>query len=279
MTPLCFAVLGDPIAHSKSPAMHNAAFLQMGLPHRYHRFLVGPHQLAAALEGARAMGFGGLNLTVPLKIEALEFVDDVSPAAGRIGAVNTVVFEQDRVVGHNTDGLGFLRGVQNILPELPPRAVVLGGGGAARAVVQSLLDAGIEVAWCSRRPTCLPAWDGVTPVGYAELEAHLSGCGILVNATTVGMVGGPTTFPVELELGLLAGTGLVVDLVYGASPERCGSLLERAKSAGLLTQDGHEMLLGQGVRALELWLGRSLHMATVAAMRGALHDPGAAPSV
>ncbi len=265
-----FAVWGDPIEHSKSPAMHNAAFAQLGLEHTYQRFRVSPDNLADALRGALAMGFGGVNLTLPLKRVGMEHVDRSSRAAQRIGAINTVAFARGTCVGHNTDGVGFLRGVQRLLPDLPGRAVVLGGGGAARAVVCGLLDAGVNVAWCTRDPRALPEWEGVHPCAYPELSALLEGAMLLVNATTVGMKGGPQHFPVEPPLTAMSPCGVVVDLVYGVSSRAEGSLLGRAEALGLGVQDGHEMLLGQGVASLELWLGRPLGAETLAAMRGAL---------
>ncbi len=264
---LAFGVLGDPVAHSRSPAMHGAAFAALGLPHRYFAFHVTPAGLADALAGARALGLGGLNLTVPHKRAALSLVDRLTPAAARIGAVNTVWREADALVGHNTDGEGFWAAVQELSGAAPRRAVVLGSGGASRAVVDALRhEGGVEVDWVSRRPEALPPGQW-RPQGYDALAQILEGADLLVNATTVGMHGGPATFPVPVPVEGLADGARVVDLVY---PRPADGLLASARARGLAGQDGLPMLLWQGVRALERWLHMSLGPEVVAAMRGAI---------
>lgn len=270
---LAFGVLGDPVSHSRSPAMHGAAFAALGLPHRYFAFHVTPAALPAALAGARALGLGGLNLTVPHKQAAVALVDALAPEAERIGAINTVCREGERLVGHNTDGVGFLAGLGELPGAGPTRAVVLGSGGAARAVVDALAhQARAEVAWVSRRPDALPPgpW---RPSGYAALPQLLAGADLLVNATTVGMKGGPASFDVPVPVERLPAGARVVDLVYGTpEPEPGGpeGLVAAARRAGLAAQDGRPMLLWQGVRALEQWLAMSLGPDVVQVMRAAL---------
>ena len=270
----CLAVLGDPIEHSRSPAMHNAALQLLGLPHRYHVFRVRAEGLQAALLGARAMGFLGVNLTVPHKQAALRYVDARAPEAERIGAINTVRFTDFGLVGHNTDGVGFMRGLAEVCPAAVRKAVVLGGGGAARAVVDALLHHPTppEIAWVSRDPGALPRW-GARACAWAELD--LRDADLLVDATTVGMPGGPSSFPVGLALTELAAEACVIDLVYASRRSAEGApdgLLERAAAVGHRVQDGLPMLLWQGVAALELWLERPLPAEAVAVMRAALHD-------
>lgn len=262
-----FGVLGSPVAHSRSPAMHGAAFAALGLPHRYFAFHVQPAQLAAALQGARALGLGGLNLTVPHKRAACALVDALAPAAERVGATNTVVVEGSRLVGHNTDGVGFVAGLRELPGEDPASAVVLGSGGAARAVVDALVhEVRAEVTWVSRRPQALPPgpWRAA---GYEALRERLPGAALLVNATTVGMQGGPTAFPVPVDVERLPAGARVVDLVY---PRPSGGLLDAAAAAGRIVQDGLPMLLWQGVRALEQWLAMSVSPPVVQAMRQAI---------
>ena len=273
--PRCFGVLGDPVAHSRSPAMHSAAFASLGLPHHYVAFHVPPAQLAGAIAGARALGLGGLNLTVPHKQRALEHVDRRTEAARRIGAVNTLIFTDGAIVGDNTDGVGFAAATREL--EGPPvtTATVLGAGGAALAVVDAivheLLVPGGRLLWVTRDPEALapvlaarPWLAGVViPAAYATGAER--GAGLLVNCTTVGMRGGPTDFPAPLELAQLAPQARVIDLVYPRS-----GLLEQAGALGHRTQDGLPMLLWQGVRALERWLDLDVPEATVAAMRAAL---------
>lgn len=274
---LCFGVLGDPVAHSRSPAMHAAAFSVLGLPHRYLAFHVPSARLAAALAGARALGFGGLNLTLPHKQAALAAMDGLSAAARRIGAVNTVCFTSAGMVGHNTDGQGFAAAARELDPTPLRSALVLGAGGAALAVVDALLYELLvgRVRWVSRDPGALaqvlagrPELRGRVAIGsYDELASAPLGAELLVNCTNVGMVSGPSSFPVPLALETLAPRARVIDVVY---PRRPGGLLDQAEALGLRVQDGLPMLLWQGVRALELWLGEALPADAVASMRAAL---------
>ena len=264
---LAFGVRGDPVAHSRSPAMHGAAFAALGLAHRYFAFHVAPMDLPAALAGARALGLGGLNLTVPHKQAAVALMDELAPAAARIGAVNTVCIAGGRLVGHNTDGAGFLAGLRELPGAGPTQAVVLGGGGAARAVVDALVhEARAEVAWVSRNPAALPPgpWQ---PLGWDALPERLPAADLLVDATTVGMKGGPSAFPVPVPVERLPAGARVVDLVYPAASD---GLVAAAAARGLAVQDGLPMLLWQGVRALEEWLAMSLAPEVVQAMRSAI---------
>lgn len=267
--PGLFAVLGDPIAHSRSPAMHAAAFRVMGLPHVYVARRVVPADLGAALAGARALGFSGLNLTVPHKQAALAHLQALDEAARRIGAVNTVDLSSGRLVGHNTDAPGFL----DALAELPGppvhRAVVLGGGGAARAIVDALRHAAIpsRVWWVSRQPQALPVIEGVTPAGWSDLDTICEGADLLVHATTFGMKRGAQVLPVTVPWTALARGARAIDIVV---PRPVGGLLDTAEAAGITVQDGRAMLLWQGVRALSIWLRRSIPPEPIAAMRAAI---------
>ncbi len=252
--------------------MHGAAFQALGLDHAYLAFQVAASGLEEALRGAGALGFGGVNLTVPHKQAALAIVDELSESARRIGAVNTVLFNNGRLRGDNTDSPGFARALAQLGGPAPRRAMVLGGGGAARAVVDALLgEVGVEeLRWVSRRPESLSvrgSGERLRCLDYGALEGGL-GVDVLVNCTTVGMHGGPEDFPVKLRLETLEGEApRVVDIVYPRPP---GGLLDRAEAAGAAVQDGREMLLWQGVIALELWLGQALPDGAVAAMRAAL---------
>lgn len=272
--PRCFAVWGDPIGHSKSPRMHNAAFDALGQAHRYLAFRVRPGELSDAVKGIRALGFGGVNLTVPHKQAVLPLLDGLSPEAERIGAVNTLVPRDDGSWwGYSTDGAGFMAGLEQLRAEgggaAPEHVVVLGGGGASRAVVDALVHASprCHVTWVSRDPSRLPAWPSCTRASYDALATALERSTLVVNGTTVGMRGGPTALPVALPFGRMPMGSMAVDLVYPRPP---GGLLDRAQEAGLATQDGLPMLLWQGVRAQELWQGRSLSEAAIAAMASAL---------
>ena len=273
--PRCFGIIGDPVAQSRSPAMHTAAFASLGLPHHYVAFHVTPAQLGPAIAGARALGFGGVNLTVPHKQRALEHVDRLTDAARRIGAVNTLVFTDTGIVGANTDGIGFAAAARELDERPVEVATVLGAGGAALAVVDAivheLLAPGGRLRWVTRDPAALTPvlaarpWLARVVVPTAYGTGAERGARLLVNCTTVGMHGGPTEFPAPIELAALAAGARVIDVVYPRS-----RLLEQAAALGFRTQDGLPMLLWQGVRALERWLGRSMPEETIAAMRAAL---------
>lgn len=259
-----FAVFGDPIAHSRSPAMHMAAFRAMNLPHQYLAFRVRECDLWRALEGARTLGFCGLNLTVPLKRKAVAMMDALSEKAQRIGAINTVSICEGKLLGDNTDSSGFATAVRELGEESISKAIVLGAGGAAWAVIDALLHdlKTNQIMWVSRQVQTLAQQlppslqtSRLSLISYEELRKRSLVCDLLVNCTTVGMAEGPKQFPIELELSWLSSQTRIVDLVYPAPP---GGLVEQARALGAKAVDGRSMLLWQGVFALEKWLGRSI---------------------
>lgn len=259
-----FGLVGNPVGHSLSPPMHEAAYEELGLEARYVTF--EPDDVAAAIDGAAALGISGLNVTIPFKQDALECVaaDDL---ATRIAAVNTIDFSGERTTGHNTDAAGALRALRDhdVAVE-DARAVVVGAGGAGRAVSFGLADAGASVAIANR--TASKARDLATEVPGATghdlaastLSDLLADADILVNATSVGMEEDETPVPAETLHDELA----VLDAVYRPLETR---LLREAAEAGATTVDGAWMLLYQGVEAFELWTGRE---APVEAMNTAL---------
>lgn len=279
MIPRALGVFGDPVAHSLSPAMHGAVLASLGLPHVYLPFRVAAKDLGAALKGAAALGFLGVNLTVPHKAAALGHLDELSDEVRRIGAVNTVVFDgppgEARSVGHNTDGVGFVRALDGLNGPATRRAVVLGGGGASLAIVDALLHAVDvdELWWISRDPDGLRPNlcrdPRVRPLDYATWSVMAAGCPseLWVNTTTVGMKGGPPTFPRPLPFEQLVPGGRAMDIVYPRPKE---GWLDTVAARGAITSDGRPMLLWQGVRALELWLGESLPDAAVKTMAATL---------
>lgn len=273
-------VLGDPIEHSLSPAMHAAALAALGLPHVYLPFRVHPAGLRDALIGAASLGFLGLNLTVPHKRTALEHLDELSTEARRVGAVNTVAFPrgpdgQIRRVGHNTDGFGFSRALDELSGRAIRRAVVMGSGGASLAVVDALLhEVDVESLWLvSRRPADIesplardPRVRTLDYAGWTQAAAAAPS-ELWVNTTTVGMKGGPTAFPEALPFEQLENEARAMDIVY---PRPAGGWLDTVAGRGVRTVDGRPMLLWQGVRALEIWLDRSLPDSAVDAMAATL---------
>jgi shikimate dehydrogenase len=258
-----FGLVGNPVGHSLSPPMHEAAYDVLGMDARYVTLEPAEDAAPAAVAGADALGFAGLNVTVPFKQDVLDTVDP-SDMAARVGAVNTVVFDGGHPTGHNTDVAGVTRAFAHHDVALADRsAVVVGAGGASRAAVVALADAGADVAVANRtveRAAALAADFDVTAHGLDALDELVPAADVLVNATTVGMAEDETPVPADLLHGDLA----VLDAVYRPLETR---LLRDAGAAGATTVDGAWMLLSQGVEAFELWTGRD---APVDAMNDAL---------
>ncbi|MDM7919021.1 MAG: shikimate dehydrogenase [Methanosarcina sp.] len=258
-----FGVFGDPIGHSLSPAMHNAAFSALGMDCVYHAFRVTPEKLEKAILGAEAMGFGGLNLTVPLKEKALklDFIKP-DPLAKRIGAVNTVVFgKSGEIQGYNTDGLGARQALlENGVEITGSRIVVAGAGGAARAVAFQLAADGADITVINRteeraaelaKEISAAALPGkISGTGLSGLKELLQNADVLINTTTLGMH--PNTDTAIATAEELHSSLTVFDIVYNPLETR---LLREAKAAGAKTISGVLMLVYQGAEAFRLWTG------------------------
>jgi shikimate dehydrogenase len=254
LTDLC-GVLGFPVRHSRSPAMMNAAFAELGLDWRYLQLPVPPERFAETARALPGSGYRGANVTVPHKLAAHALAGEHSPAARAIGAVNTLVFVADgTILGDNTDAGGLIDAI-GPAEIAGRRALVLGAGGAGRAAAWALREAGADVTVWNRtaeRAQALARELEVTPAGAGEAAE------ILVNATSVGLRGEDAT----RELPLVD-AALVVELVYGPEPT---ALSRWAEARGARLVDGREVLVRQGARSLERWTG---HPAPVAVMRAA----------
>ena len=252
-------VIGWPVSHSRSPRLHGYWLESLGIDGAYLPLPVAPQDLETVLRALPRMGFRGCNLTVPHKEAALALVDAVEPLARRIGAVNTIVVGEDgSLTGRNTDAFGFLENLRQGCPIWTPAAaaaVVIGAGGAARAVVAALSDAGVpEIRLANRsrdRAEQLAADLGgpITVVDWTERSAALAGAGLLVNTTTLGMTGQSS---LELDLTELPVTALVNDIVYAPLET---DLLAAARARGNTVVDGLGMLLYQAVPGFEAWFG------------------------
>lgn len=253
-------LLGHPVAHSRSPAMQNAAFAAANVDARYLALDVPPLGLAAALAGLKATNALGCNLTIPHKEAALPLMDSVFETARASGAVNTVVFREGKAMGHNTDGDGALDALREAGVRLPAaRALVLGAGGAARAVARALRSAGADVRIANRTPARVAAV-GFPAVAWSEAPKLLGEIDLLVNATSVGMKGEDA--PIAIDA--LRPGAAVLDCVYAPGGTK---LSNAARARGFASVPGEAMLLHQGARAFALWTGKP---APVAAMRAAL---------
>ena len=252
-------VMGWPISHSRSPLIHSHWLAEHGLHGAYVPLAVNPPQLPEALTGLKALGFAGCNLTLPHKIEALPWVDAVDPMALRIGAVNTLTVRADGSLhGANTDAFGFIQSLREAHPSWQASAgpaVVLGAGGAARAVVWALADAGAkDIRLLNRSPDKAQAMAQefgapVKALAWSERHAALAGAALLVNTTTQGMQGQPA---LDLHLDDLPVHALVSDIVY--TPLQTDLLL-RAAARGNPTVNGLGMLLHQARPAFASWFG------------------------
>ncbi|MCS6868059.1 MAG: shikimate dehydrogenase [Thermus sp.] len=244
---LRLAVLGHPVAHSLSPAMHRYALESLGLPGRYEAWETPLEALPERLAQVR-QGFRGVNLTLPLKEAALPLLDWVAPEARAMGAVNTVLSLEGRLFGFNTDAPGFLAALRaGGIPLVGP-ALVLGAGGAARAVAYALKGAGLRVWVWNRTPERAQALAEALGLEAVPLE-RAPEARLLVNATSVGL-GDPEATPLPPEL--FPQEGAAVDLVYRPLWTR---FLREARARGLKVQTGLPMLAWQGALAFRIWTG------------------------
>lgn len=257
--PWRLGVIGDPVAHSISPAIHEAALRETGIAATYERWHTPRADLVARIAGLREGDVLGANVTVPHKQAVIPLLDAVQPLARRAGAVNTIIHHGDRLIGDNTDIEGFDAALTVACPDAAGRsAVVLGAGGAARAVVLALEQVGATpITVCARdlvRGAALatalaPSVIDTAGTDPETLRELLGEAGLLVNATSVGWSGEETPVPADLLASLPTGA-VVIDLTY-----RDTALLRAARARGLAAHDGLAMLVHQGARAFTLWTG------------------------
>jgi shikimate dehydrogenase len=261
-TKLC-GIIGDPIEHTMSPAMHNAAFGALGLDYAYLPFRVQREELTDAIAGLRALDIVGLNVTIPHKVSVIPLLDELDPLAERVKAVNTIVNSDGKLAGYNTDAPGFLQALLagGIAPE-GKNIVVLGAGGAAKGISFILSGAGASLVILNRTlsraeelASQIVQLHHRKPEAMAlnedNLKQALAGADVLVNTTSAGMV--PDVDRTPVPASLLKPDMTVYDIVYNPLETR---LLREAKAAGARTIDGLNMLVWQGALAFEKWTGQ-----------------------
>lgn len=259
------AIIGWPVGHSRSPLIHNHWLAAAGRAPNYVAHPIDPNDdFRAALEGMAAEGFIGANVTIPHKEAAFAAMDEVSVAAQSLGAVNTISFKQGRFMGANTDGDGFLLGLETAMDQAVSAAgwrdrpaLVLGAGGAARAIIAALGRAGIgDIRLTNRtreKAEALTALaDNVSVGDWGARQQLAEGCGLLVNTTSLGMTGQPPLDGVSAMLASLGDGALVADIVYAPLET---DLLRAARAAGRHAVDGLGMLLNQAALSFEIWFG------------------------
>lgn len=264
-----FAVIGYPIAHSLSPAMHQAGYEAVGYAADYQKFQVYPEELEKAVQGLKALGFKGWNVTVPHKEAIIPFLDELTVEAQRAGAVNTVKVNQGRLIGHNTDGSGFVRSLQEHMDlDSSKTIVLLGAGGAAKGIAMALAPFQVELLILNRTPE--RAAELARKIkeygGLATQEAWVTGdwltqADCVIQTTSIGLK--KEEYPLSLQ-GIRPGTP-VIDIIFNPWET---PFLRSAKALGCKIVNGIDMLLYQGVNAWEFW---HEDKAPVEAMRGALY--------
>ena len=265
-------VFGDPVKHSKSPVMHNRAFRELGLNGAYAAFHVRADQLKEAVQGIRALRFRGVNVTIPHKVAVMAYLDDIDDDARAIGAVNTIVNDGGRLIGYNTDGIGYVRSLKEELG-LTVRGktvLLLGAGGAARGVAYALAKEGAGAVWIANRTVekAVELAKAIRPLtetrgmGYDEIGAVASEVDLVVHNTSVGMH--PNVDDVLIDTSWFHERLTVSDLIYNPLKTR---LLREAAARGARTHSGLGMFVYQGAYAFEYWTGRP---APVEAMRDAV---------
>jgi shikimate dehydrogenase len=246
-------VLGWPVSHSRSPRLHNAWLRRYGIDGAYLPLPVAPEHLRDALRGLLACHFVGANVTIPHKEAVLSCCDALDQSARRAGAVNTLVFSDGRILGGNTDGAGFLANLRAHDVTIGGPVLLLGAGGAARAIAAALLDAGSEVTVANRtaeRAQALAnALPGLRVLPWTQREAALADQAMLVNTTSLGMQGHEN---LALDLAAAGPSLVVADIVYVPRRTR---LLHNAEACGLRTVEGIGMLLHQAVPGFAAWFG------------------------
>jgi len=268
-TKVC-GVIGDPIEHTMSPVMHNAAFQDMGIDYVYLPFRVKKEEVGRAIEGMRALNMRGLNVTIPHKVAVIPFLDDLDPLADKIGAVNTIVNDDGVLKGYNTDATGFLQPLleEGIEPE-GKSVAILGAGGAAKAVSFILAERGARIVILNRRLEMGWAEELAARISQAfsrevtalelngeNLTGVLKKTDILVNATSVGM--SPDTGRTPVDTDLLRPNLVVYDIVYNPIKTR---LRKEAEAVGATVISGLDMLVWQGALAFEKWTGQKAPVA------------------
>ena len=257
-------IIGDPIEHSMSPLMHNTAFKTLGLDYAYVPFKVKSLELRKAIEGIRGMNLRGVNVTIPHKVAVMPLLDRIDPLAEKIGAINTIVNDDGILTGYNTDAAGFLQTLHERGIELAEkRVLLLGAGGAARAIGNILAAEKVKLIVLNRRQELSWAEDlacrlvqsygadvEVGELTNENLKNAITNVDILVNATSLGMSPDNEQTPVPADL--FQANITIFDIIYNPLPTR---LLQEAKAAGVRTIDGLEMLVQQGAVSFEKWTG------------------------
>jgi shikimate dehydrogenase len=266
---ILYGVFGDPIRHSRSPIMLNRAFQEADMNAVYAAFHVRPDELGDAVRGIRALGYRGINVTIPHKVEVMQYLDVIDEGARVVGAVNTIVNEDGKLIGYNTDGIGYVRSLKEEtgIDLLGKNVLVLGAGGAARGVAYALAKEGAGCIYIANRTKeraleladTISAFTKTIGLGLDEISNVVDEVAFVLNTTSAGMH--PHTDELPMPVELLREHHLVSDLIYNP---RITRFLREAEALGARIHGGLGMFIYQGAYAFEYWTGKP---APVAAMR------------
>ncbi|KQL53479.1 shikimate dehydrogenase [Heyndrickxia shackletonii] len=255
-----FGVIGDPISHSMSPMMHNDAFKNLKIDGYYQPFRITPEDLATAIKGMKVIGIEGFNVTIPHKTSILPLVDRLDPLAKAIGAVNTVVRDGNDYVGYNSDGLGFIRSLQERWKKdfKNEKTLIIGAGGAAKAIYYSLASVGVKKIDICNRTTAraqglvdhCPFKCETNILDFPQARQNLGAYTLVIQTTSIGMSPNINEIPFSLE-NMLPNTH-AVDIIYNPLETK---FLTEARQKGATTQNGIGMFVHQGAIAFEKWTG------------------------
>ncbi|MBI4858176.1 MAG: shikimate dehydrogenase [Acetobacterium woodii] len=258
-----YAVIGDPIAQSLSPQLHNGLFETIGVDALYLPIGVKAEDLEKLVDGFRLMNFGGFNITKPHKMEVMKYLDGLDPLAEKIGAVNTVVYQDGKMIGYNTDGFGFIKSIENKIGDILKEdltILILGCGGAVKSVAMALADWGIKKVIIANRTVekaeelanqINESWPGkaqAISMEVSALEKAVNQSVVIANGTSLGMA--DTIDQTPLPKNLMKKDLLVYDMIYSPPVTQ---FMNDASAVGAQTVNGLEMLLYQGLLAFELW--------------------------
>ncbi|MFD0682725.1 MULTISPECIES: shikimate dehydrogenase [unclassified Paenibacillus] len=271
---IMYAVFGDPIRHSKSPIMLNCAFEETGLNAAYAAFHILPGQLKDAVNGIRALQFRGVNVTIPHKLEVMDYMDEIDEGARVVGAVNTIVNDNGRLIGYNTDGIGYVRSLKEEtgIDLNGKKVLMIGAGGAARGVGYALAKEGAAHIYFANRTRekadelarTMSEFTSTSGIGLDEISNVIGEVGLVVNNTSLGMH--PNEDAVPMDTSLIGEHLVVSDLVYNPIITR---FLRESEARGAKIHSGLGMFIYQGAYAFEYWTGVA---APTAAMRQVVID-------
>lgn len=259
-----YGVIGQPIKQSKSPIMQNRAFAEHHINANYLAFQIAPEQLAQFVQGARAMGMGGFNVTIPHKLAIMDHLDEIDEDAKALGAVNTVVNRNGRLIGYNTDGIGYVRSLKDeaIADITGKNIVVIGAGGASRGIIHALLkekpaqiivaNRTVDKAYQLVESLSCPSGTLLKGIALHDVNSVLSEAHIIINTTSIGMYPQVDEMPIDLT-PVQAGT-VVSDLIYNPLETK---FVQEAKAKGCIGHGGLGMFINQGAYAFEYWTGKS----------------------